>query len=278
MRKDLELGLPTARRHFLGIAAATTARLATLPLVASLASVTSSTPVKAETQAEEDAEEAIETNTAQEAQCFLGGTRIRTPDGEIAIEDLEIGDLVETLNGALPVKWIGRRTFKKTVSRWPLSVAPIRVARFALHDQYPHRDLYLSPEHCLFIDGALIPVKWLVNGRSVVSAAMDDSEGITYFHIELDRHEVIFAEGAPAETLIVTTGRERFANFIEYERLYGSGEQPTMKRFAPLLGYDGGRAELEGLLRLALSSIGGARDPIRRAYDRILARAELANA
>ena len=271
MREDLQLGLPTARRHFLGIAAATTARLAAVPLVASLASVTSSTRAKAEVE-NEAAEEAAEAN------CFLGDTRIRTPDGEIAIEDLEIGDLVETLNGALPVKWIGRRTFRRTVSRWPLSVAPIRVARFGLDDQYPHRDLYLSPEHCLFIDGALIPVKWLVNGRSVVSAAMDDSEVITYFHVELDSHEVIFAEGAPVETLIVESGRERFGNFIEYERLYGTGEQSTMKRFAPLVSYDGGRAELQGLLRLALSSVGGARDPIRRAHDRIAARAELVNA
>jgi hypothetical protein len=269
-------GLPSsARRHFLGISAATAARLATVPLVASLASVTSSTRAKAEseTPAQEAAEEATEN-----AACFLGGTRVRTPDGEIAIEDLEVGDLLETLNGPLPVKWIGRRRFKKAASSWHWSVAPIRVARFALDDHYPARDLYLSPKHCLFVDGVLIPVEHLVNGRSVAPAKMDDSEVIEYFHIELETHEVIFAEGAPAETLQVTNGREGFANFVEYERLYGSEERSTMKPFAPVLGYYGGRAELQGLLRLALSPIVDIRDPIQRARDRIAARAVLVEA
>jgi hypothetical protein len=266
-------GLPSsARRHFLGISAATAARLATVPLVASLASVTSSTRAKAEVE-NEAAEEA-----AENAACFLGGTRVRTPDGEIAMEDLEIGDLVDTLNGPLPVKWIGRQRFKKAAASWHWSVAPIRVARFALDDQYPTRDLYLSPKHCLFVDGVLIPVEHLVNGRSVAPAQMDDSEVIEYFHIELETHEVIFAEGAPAETLQVTTGREGFANFVEYERLYGNEERPAMKPFAPVLDYHGGRAELEGLLRLALSPVVDVRDPIQRARDRIAARAELVDA
>jgi hypothetical protein len=150
--------------------------------------------------------------------CFLTGTRILTPRGEVPVEELTIGALVDTLNGPLPVEWIGRRRFKKVASpSWHSSVAPIRVARFALHDQYPHRDLHLSPEHSLFVDGALIPVKYLVNGRSVAPAKMDDSEVIEYFHIELETHEVIFTEGAPAETLLVTTGREGFANFVEYD-------------------------------------------------------------
>jgi hypothetical protein len=143
-----------------------------------------------------------------------------------------------------------------------------------LHDQYPNRDLYLSPAHSLFVDGVLIPVKHLVNDRSVVRADMDDREVIEYFHIELETHEVIFAEGAPTETLLVTTGREGFANFVEYERLYGSEERPAMKPFARIYSY-GGRAELNGLVRLALSPIVDVRDPVQKARDRIAARAEL---
>jgi Hint domain len=254
MSKDFQNpGLP-ARRHFLGIAAAAAG---SLPLIA-LAS-----PAKAK--------------DVDGHKCFLSGTRVLTPDREVPIEELTPGDLVETLNGPLPVKWIARRTFKKAVmSFWHPGVAPIRVARCSLDDQYPLRDLYLSPEHSLFIDGFLIPVKYLVNGRSIAPAAMNDSEVLTYFHIELETHEVIFAEGAPVETLQVTTGREAFANFIEHERLYGREEQPAMKPFAPVLGYNGGRAELQGLLRLALAPIVDVRDPIQRAYDRIAARAELA--
>jgi len=207
--------------------------------------------------------------------CFLRGTRIQTPCGEVPVEDLTIGALVETLNGPLPVKWIGRQRLRQNSLSWHWSAAPVRVARFALSDQYPRRDLYLSPKHCLFIDDSLIAVEWLVNGRSIAQAAMDDLGVIDYFHIELETHEVIFAEGAPAETLLITSDREDFPNFVEYERLYGADKWPAMKPFAPVLGYKGGRGELERLLRLALSPVVDIRDPIQRARARIAARIDL---
>jgi hypothetical protein len=266
-------GLPSsARRHFLGISAAVAGRIAAggavgLPILSS-----ASKPAKAERRDDDRGRD----RDRDDHHCFLIGTRILTPTGEVPVEELTIGALFNTLNGPLPIKWIGRRTFKKAASSWHRSVAPIRVARFALDDQYPSRDLYLSPKHSLFVDGVLIPVKHLANGGSVAPAKMDDSEAIKYFHIELETHEVIFAEGAPAETLLVTSGREGFANFVEYERLYGSEERPAMKPFAPVFRY-GGRAELQGLLRLALSPIVDMRDPVQRARDRIAARAELVN-
>jgi Hint domain len=252
-------GLPSlARRHFLGISAAVAGRIAAVGAVGLPILASGSRPAK-----------------AKHHHCFLIGTRILTPCGEVPVEELTIGDFVETLNGPLPVKWIGRRRFKKIASSsWHSSVAPIRVARFALHDQYPHRDLYLSPWHSLFFDGVLIPVYFLVNDRSVMPAKMDDCEVIEYFHIELETHEVIFAEGAPVETLLITDGREGFANFVEYERLYGSEERPAMKPFAPIFSY-GGRAELKGLLRLALLPIVDMRDPVQRARSRIATRAEV---
>jgi hypothetical protein len=263
------VGLPSsARRHFLGISAAVAGRIAagsavSLPILAS-----GSKPAKAEHERERRDEH------HDDHHCFLIGTRILTPCGEVSVEELTIGDIVNTLNGPLPVKWIGRRRFtKRASSSWHASVAPIRVTRFALDDQYPHRDLYLSPRHSLFVDGVLIPVVHLVNDRSIVRATVDDREVIEYFHIELETHEVVIAEGAPAETLLVTTGREDFANFVEHERLYGREERPIMKPFAPIQRY-GGRAELKGLLRLALSPIVDVRDPVQRARDHIEARAE----
>jgi len=207
--------------------------------------------------------------------CFLRGTCILTPGGEIPVEDLRIGALVETLGGPLPVKWIGRQRFRKDSRSWHWSMAPIRVARFALSDQYPRRDLYLSPSHSLFIDGFFIPVEMLVNGRSIAPAMMNDRDVIDYFHIELETHEVIFAEGAPAETLLVTGDREGFSNFVEYERLYGADERRAMKPFAPILKYTGARGELERLLRLAVSPVIDIRDPVLRARNRIAARTEL---
>jgi hypothetical protein len=93
-----------------------------------------------------------------------------------------------------------------------------------------------------------------------------------YFHIELETHEVVFAEGAPAETLLVTYGREHFANFAEYERRYGPGVS-AMKPFAPVLEYRGARGELERMLQLAVSPVLDIRDPIQRARSKIAARA-----
>jgi hypothetical protein len=261
----------SSRRRFLEISAGLAGRVAasgavSLPILASI-----SKRAKAQDHGGRG-----EHHGGSGGHCFLRGTRILTPDGEIPVEDLTIGAPVETLNGPLPIKWIGRQTFKKHSPSWHWSVAPIRIARFALSEQYPRRDLYLSPKHGLLIDDCLIPVEWLVNGKSIALATMDDRDIIDYFHIELETHEVIFAEGAPAETLLITNDREDFANFVEYERLYGGDERPAMKPFAPILKYKGARGEVERLLRLALSPVVDIRDPIQRARARIAARAELA--
>src|SRR5207342_2997477 len=125
-----------------------------------------------------------------------------TAHGEVPVEALAIGELVVTTNGALPVKWVGRRTIRRNASAsWHPSVMPIRVARFAIDNQTPRRDLYLSQGHCLFIDGFLIQVKHLVNECSIAfDHEVKTSETIEYFSVELDTHQVIFAEGTAAET------------------------------------------------------------------------------
>jgi hypothetical protein len=208
--------------------------------------------------------------------CFLRGTLIQTSKGEVAIEELKVGDLIDTLRGPMPVKWIGRQRFAKTTAEWHWSVAPIRVARFALSDEYPRRDLVLSPHHSLFIDGLLIPVQWLVNGKTITLADMNDRSAFEYFHIEMETHEVVFAEGAPAETLLLEEcGREHFANFVEYEKLYGVDDGRVMQPFAPRIEYDGVGGDFRRLLRSAVSPIVDVRDPIQKARARIAARSEL---
>jgi Hint domain-containing protein len=208
-------------------------------------------------------------------KCFLRGTLIQTPGGEIPVEELKIGGLVDTLRGPQPIKWIGRQRFEKARQSWHWSVAPIRIAQFALSDEYPRRDLFLSPHHSLFIDGLLIPVEWLVNGKTITLAEMDNCDAIEYFHIELENHEVVFAEGAPAETLLVDSDRERFGNFVQYERLYGAGDEHVMKPFAPRIEYQGPTGELKRLLRTAVSPVIDVRDPMQRVRARIAARSEL---
>jgi hypothetical protein len=255
MREDLEKVNP-ARRHFFHVVSALAAA-AVVPALSKSAQARMPLP------------------PSRDGSCFLGGTRILTSRGAEAVENLSIGDYVVTSRGeAKPIKWIGRRRFTRGLSsRWPDSVHPIRVARSALADNVPHADLYLSPMHALFIDGVLIPVKDLVNGTSISRAAPEGMQDIEYFHIELETHEVILAEGAPVETLLVTHGRENFSNFVEYERRYGRETSPAMVPYAPVLGYCGARAHLKALLRLGVSQVVDVRDPIQVAYDRIATRA-----
>jgi hypothetical protein len=193
----------------------------------------------------------------------------------VCIENLRSGDLVTTIRGeALPIRWLGRQVYKRSGSAWPESVIPIRVGRGALDEHTPHRDLYLSPMHCLFLEGILVPVKELVNGLSIVPALPDDRNEIEYFHILLDSHEAVLAEGAAAETFRSdAVDHENFSNFVEYERLYKGAPWPVLAAFAPVAGC-GGREHLKALLRLGVSHFVPIHDPLGAVHDRLDRRAE----
>jgi Hint domain len=209
------------------------------------------------------------------ASCLLKGTRLSTPSGERLVEDLQIGDEILSLSGPKTIKWIGCSKYTKDAGGpWRACVMPIRVARSAIADQAPHRDLYLSPEHRVFVNDVLIAVKHLVNGTSIAPAAPAGMPMIEYYHIEFDTHEVMLAEGAPVESFMeADSGREHFANFVQYERLYGR-DQARMRPFAPILDYRTRRHKLAGLARSVVSSIVDVRDPIQVARDQLARRAE----
>src|SRR3954469_4714103 len=261
-----------ARRHFLGLATATGAKAVTLGALA-VTGLSSSAHAKNGNAFGKDHGTG---NPHTGEHCFLRGTSILTPAGEVRIEHLRVGDLVETVRGqTLPIKWIGTHVFRKSRPQWSERIMPIRISRHALAEGKPHTDLYLSPEPAIFLDGVLMPVKELVNGISIVPALPADVEVIEYFHILLDTHEVVLAEGVPAETCLLSHhGYEDFTNFIEYERLYGNKGCPVMVPFAPLVGYEGGREHLKGLLRLGVSPFIAVADPVQSAYERLAARAE----
>jgi Hint domain len=208
--------------------------------------------------------------------CFLKGTKISTPSGDRLVQDLRIGEEVQTLAGRKTIKWIAYNKFRKEEGRaWHDNVMPIRVARFAIDDRTPHRDLYLSPLHCIFFGEALIPVMYLINEASIAQGMPSDMSAIEYYHIDLDTHEVIYAEGALVESFLDDgSNRESFSNFIQYERLYGVERQSKMTPFAPVLRYHGRRQELNGLLRSLISNVVDVRDPIQIAYDQLAKRAE----
>ena len=208
--------------------------------------------------------------------CFLSGTSILTPAGEVSIESLQTGDFVKTVDGkTLAVKWIGRHLYKRNGASWPASVVPIRIARHAIDPQTPHRDLYVSPGHALFIDGVLIRAKDLVNGISITPALPDDREMIEYYHIVLDTHEAVLAEGVAAETFLLTANNhEAFTNFGEFARLRPAGESAVMKPFARIVGVDSGREHLKALLPVGVRRVFQIREPAHNARQRLALRAE----
>jgi hypothetical protein len=180
-----------------------------------------------------------------------------------------------TLSGPKAIKWIGYDKYTKDADRpWQAGVMPIHIARSALADEAPHRDLYISPEHRVFINGVLIPAKHLINGATIAPAAPGGMAAIEYYHIEFVTHEVLLAEGAQVESFIEEdSGREFFSNFVEYERLYGRN-QPRMKPYAPIHGYRNRRQKAAGVARSIVSSVVDVRDPIQVARDQLAKRAE----
>jgi hypothetical protein len=128
----------------------------------------------------------------------------------VPVEALREGDLVATADGDLvPAVWIGHRTVDIARHRWPDLVRPVRVRAGALAEGVPARDLLLSPEHALAIDGVLVPAGLLANGRSIVQEH-GGPDRVTYYHVELPAHAVLFAEGAPAESYLDAGNRYMF--------------------------------------------------------------------
>jgi hypothetical protein len=143
--------------------------------------------------------------------CFCAGTRIATPEGDVAVEDLALDQMVVLASGeAAPIRWIGHRSIDLTRHKRPDLVRPVRIAAGALADAVPVRDLLVSPDHAMLVDGALVPARLLVNHRTITEETA--ARTVTYFHVELDRHDIIIAEGAPSESYLDTANRDVFAN------------------------------------------------------------------
>jgi Hint domain len=208
--------------------------------------------------------------------CYLKGTRILTPLGERKIEDLRTQDLVITVGGrAKPIEWIGSRRYRCARGRtWEAAVRPVRVARGALARNVPHADLLLSQEHCLLIDGGLIRIGDLVNGRSIAVDPCSELTEIEYLHVKLATHDAIYAEGAAGETLLlnpVSVGK--IGQLSEYERQRWTAvvERPCAPVYSDVVV--GARGRLLSHLRSALSPWLDRRtrfDTIRdRLWDRV---------
>jgi hypothetical protein len=143
--------------------------------------------------------------------CFVEGALIRTPRGDVSVETLKVGDLVVTSSRALrPVKWLGRRKMNCRTHPNPRSVFPIRIAIDAFGPNRPSQDLFLSSGHSACVDligEVLVPVGNLVNGATIVEVEVDT---ISYWHVELDSHDILIANNLPAESYLAMGNRGAF--------------------------------------------------------------------
>jgi hypothetical protein len=171
--------------------------------------------------------------------------------------------------GLRPVKWIGRYSRKKSdpSKPWVESALPVRIARSALAPNVPHADLYVTALHSILIDGVLAPAEILINGTTITRDEAREHDELEYFHIKLESHHVIYAEGAPAETLCGSVN-ESAINFADYLRQYGTPASDE-DRCAPHIHIWGGRPELVSRLRSALSPWIDLRNPAEVVRDRL---------
>jgi hypothetical protein len=166
---------------------------------------------------------------ANDVPCFCPGTRIRTVHGEIAVEDLAVGDLVLTASGGRhAIRWIGQRSYEGHFIADNHLMLPVCIRSGAFAPGVPHTDLHVSPGHGMYVCGQIVPAWRLINGVTVTQAAA--VEEVTYLHVELHCHALLLANGAPAESFLEETGfRNQFANAAEFHAMYGD-----VPKLAPL--------------------------------------------
>ncbi|MBM2292695.1 Hint domain-containing protein [Sulfitobacter pseudonitzschiae] len=166
--------------------------------------------------------------------CFLTGTRIATPSGETAVEDLRIGDVVTTADGrTVEVKWMARQTYRQFRNMaLPEKHAPVCISAGALGHGLPHNDLYLTADHGMILDDMVVNAGAMVNGDTIRFVPLSEMPAeFTYYHVETEHHDEILANGAASETFIDYVGRKGFDNYLEYLDLYGADRIiPEMKR------------------------------------------------
>lgn len=163
--------------------------------------------------------------TVTDVICFLTGTQILTDKGYRSVEELAIGDTVQTADGELkPVKWIGYQTCQPNKVASTLDSYPVLIKAGALGNNLPRRDLQVSPNHSMLVDGLLINAGALTNGVSIITTEPDET--YVYYHVELEDHALLVAEGTAAESYLPQKeNRLGYDNGAEYEKLYPQGSK-----------------------------------------------------
>ena len=163
--------------------------------------------------------------------CFTAGTLIMTERGEVAVEQLKAGDMVRTASGELrAVKWLGVQPISLLFMSRDRAL-PVRIAAGALGEMQPVRDLVVSPGHAVLVDGVLCNAAALINGTTITRAM--PGENFSYYHVELDSHDLLISEGIASESYLCTLDRNMFGNARDYEQAHGADTAPSMPMALP---------------------------------------------
>ena len=190
--------------------------------------------------------------------CYCTGTLIRTASGEAAVETLAVGDVVRTVDGRLePIRWIGTRSYHGRFLAGHEDLLPVRFRAGSLGEGVPARDLLVSPKHAMLIDGVLVAAELLVNGCTIHRER--GAKRVDYVHLELARHDAIWAEGAASETFVDDESRGVFHNAASFGALYPDAVATVAEYCAPRVtggfALDAIRRRLDALAgELALAS------------------------
>ena len=148
------------------------------------------------------------------AVCYARGTMLLTPEGEVPVERMRAGrhivTLVDGVETVKAVKWLGHRRIDLRAHPQPETVAPVRIIRGAIADDVPHRDLVVSPDHAIFIDGKLVCARQLINGTTIRQET--GWTAVDYYHVQLEDHAILLAEGLTAESYLETGNIGFFSN------------------------------------------------------------------
>ena len=205
-----------------------------------------------------------------EEPCFATGTLIATARGEVAVEDLRVGDLVVTAHGGAalqPIVWIGHSKVNVARHRNRAAVAPVLIKAGALADGVPHRDLRVSPDHAMFLDGRLVPAKHLVNGTTIVQELWCPE--VTYWHVELPAHGLLVSEGAVSESYFDDGNRKHFDNYGITTLFKDFASERSNGRYAeaacyPLLENGEALERIRARLAARAAAVEASRDGARR--------------
>ncbi|MFM7416353.1 MAG: Hint domain-containing protein, partial [Alphaproteobacteria bacterium] len=203
----------------------------------------------------------------EQVVCFAEGTRIVTPGGEDVVENLRAGDMVLAMRdgqaGFEPLRWVG--SMDVAVPRhatMAAKTAPILIKAGAIAPGMPARDLRVSPDHAMEVDGHLIPAKHLVNGSSIVQEVW--CKRVRYFHLELEAHGLLLSEGTWSESYLDDGNRHAFNNaaltglFLDFEAGRSKG-QYDHQACLPVLRQGLKLDELHGRLALRAEELARAR-------------------